>query len=47
MDTVHVDTVYNFERPVHAVTVDGFKISKTEITQEQFKAVMGYNPSRF
>jgi len=45
--TVHVDTVYNFERPVHAVTVDAFKIGKTEVTQEQFKAVMGYNPSRF
>ena len=47
LDTVHVDTVYNVERPVHAVTLDGFKISKTEITQEQFKSVMGYNPSRF
>jgi len=47
LDTVHVDTVYNFERPVHPVTVDAFKIGKTEITQEQFKAVMGYNPSRF
>ena len=42
-----LDTVYNLERPVHAVNLDGFKISKTEITQEQFKSVMGYNPSRF
>ena len=47
IDTVRVDTVYNFERPVHPVTVDAFKIGKTEISQEQFKAVMGYNPSRF
>jgi len=42
-----VDTVYNYERPVHGVTVDAFKISKTEVTQEQFKSVAGYNPSRF
>ncbi|MBN2288612.1 MAG: formylglycine-generating enzyme family protein, partial [Candidatus Glassbacteria bacterium] len=38
---------WNYERPVHAVSLDAFKISTTEITQEQFKAVMGFNPSLF
>jgi len=41
------DTTFNWERPVHAVALDAFKISSTEITQEQFKAMMGYNPSKF
>ena len=45
--TLRPDTTFNFERPVHAVTVDAFKIGKTEVTQEQFKSVTGYNPSRF
>jgi len=34
-------------RPVHRVTLDAFQISATEITQAQFKSVMGYNPSYF
>ncbi|OGG04672.1 MAG: hypothetical protein A3F83_02710 [Candidatus Glassbacteria bacterium RIFCSPLOWO2_12_FULL_58_11] len=38
---------YNPERPVHSVTVQGFKISTREITQEQYKAVMGVNPSKY
>ena len=42
-----VDTVYNLERPVHAVTLDAFKIGETEVTQEQFSSIMGYNPSKF
>lgn len=29
------------------VTLEAFHISQTEITQAQFKAVMGYNPSHF
>ncbi|HUU27166.1 MAG TPA: formylglycine-generating enzyme family protein [archaeon] len=44
---IGVDTVYNYERPVHAVTLDAFKISEMEITQEQYKTIMGTNPSKF
>ncbi len=40
-------TVYTWERPVHAVTLDVFKISSTEITQEQYRVVMGTSPSKF
>jgi formylglycine-generating enzyme required for sulfatase activity len=39
--------VYNFERPVHIVSVSPFLISNTEITHEQYRAVMGLNPSKF
>ena len=42
-----IDTALNVERPVHFVSVSPFMISSTEITREQFQAVMGFNPSRF
>ncbi|MCF0187533.1 MAG: SUMF1/EgtB/PvdO family nonheme iron enzyme, partial [Bacteroidaceae bacterium] len=35
------------ENIVHCVTVSGFCIGKTEVTQALWKAVMGYNPSNF
>ena len=35
------------ERPVHRVNVPSFLIGKTEVTQGQWMAVMGSNPSRF
>ena len=35
------------EDPVHTVTLDPFLISKTEVTQAQYLAVMGTNPSLF
>ncbi len=35
------------ERPVHRVNVTSFLIGKTEVTQGQWRAVMGSNPSRF
>jgi len=35
------------EKPVHWVNINGFAMSKTEVTQGQWKAVMGSNPSRF
>jgi TonB family protein len=35
------------ERPVHSVTLSSFKIGKFEVTQAQWKAVMGNNPSDF
>ena len=36
-----------YERPVHEVCVDDFYIGKYEVTQEQWKAIMGNNPSIF
>ena len=35
------------EKPVHKVCVDGFWMSKTEVTQGHWKVVMGNNPSWF
>ncbi|MBF0136520.1 MAG: formylglycine-generating enzyme family protein [Magnetococcales bacterium] len=35
------------EGPVHQVCLDGFEMGKHEVTQEQWKAVMGNNPSNF
>ncbi len=35
------------EEPVHSVTLDDFYIGKYEVTQAQWRAVMGSNPSYF
>jgi len=35
------------EKPVHSVTVSGFYIGKYEVTQGEYEAVMGKNPSSF
>ena len=35
------------ERPVHNVTLDSYYIGETEITQAQWRAVMGSNPSSY
>jgi len=35
------------ELPVHTVTLSSFRISKYEVTQQQYLSVMGSNPSRF
>ena len=35
------------ERPVHSVTLSSFSIGKYEVTQAQWKAVMGTNPRFF
>ncbi|MBF0419485.1 MAG: SUMF1/EgtB/PvdO family nonheme iron enzyme [Magnetococcales bacterium] len=37
----------NDENPVHEVTVEGFEIGKYEVTQGQWKNIMGINPSKF
>lgn len=35
------------EKPIHRVKISAFKMSKYEVTQSQWKAVMGNNPSYF
>ena len=35
------------EKPVHQVSVDDFYIGKYEVTQAQWQAVMGNNPSKY
>jgi len=35
------------EKPVHSVTVSSFYIGKYEVTQNEWQAVMGNNPSNF
>ena len=35
------------EKPIHRVKLDSFEISATPVTQAQYKAVMGTNPSYF
>lgn len=56
MGAQHLDTAeFNYDRysqgdelPVHHVTVrEDFYIGQTEVTQKLWKAVMGYNPSRY
>ena len=39
--------VYSDEKPAHKVTLSDYHIGKYEVTQEEWKAVMGTNPSRF
>ncbi len=38
---------YNDEKPIHKVTLKAFKIGKYPITQKQYLAVIGNNPSNF
>jgi formylglycine-generating enzyme required for sulfatase activity len=38
---------YSDEKPPHIVSIQSFAIGRTEVTQGQWKAVMGSNPSRF
>jgi len=47
MGTPEADGGFNFERPVRTVTLSGFFMGKYQVTQEQWIAVMGSNPSFF
>lgn len=56
MGAQHIDTAeFNYDRlsqtdelPVHYVTMqEDYYIGQTEVTQKLWKAVMGYNPSRY
>ncbi|MCY7333365.1 MAG: bifunctional serine/threonine-protein kinase/formylglycine-generating enzyme family protein [Pseudanabaena sp. CAN_BIN31] len=38
---------YDTEKPIHQVTLKAFRMSKYPITQKQYMAVMGNNPSNF
>src|SRR3989338_5076446 len=38
---------YDNEKPVHEVCVDDFYMAKYEVTQKEWKEVMGSNPSSF
>ena len=40
------DTCSDSEQPQHKVTLDGFYMGKTEVTQAQWVAVTGSNPSK-
>ena len=41
------DVGYEWEKPVHQVTLSDYYIGETEVTQELWSAVMGSNPSEF
>ena len=41
------NSYYSDEKPVHTVTVSSFYMDKTEVTQAEYRKVMGKNPSRF
>ena len=43
--TPEQDDAYEDETPAHQVTLTDFCIGQTEVTQELWQAVMGYNPS--
>ncbi|MBR5638386.1 MAG: SUMF1/EgtB/PvdO family nonheme iron enzyme [Muribaculaceae bacterium] len=41
------DDAFDEEKPAHEVTLSPYYIGQTEVTQELWMAVMGYNPSYF
>ena len=46
IDGIPLDShTYDYEKPLHDVTVDSFNMLSTEVTQGLFEAVMGYNNS--
>ena len=47
MDDTLYTGAYHLEEPAHSVTLSGYYIGKTEVTQALWQAVMGSNPSYF
>ena len=45
--TSEQQNAYDYEKPVHSVTLGSYYIGETEVTQELWQAVMGSNPSDF
>lgn len=45
--TEEMNAPYDDEKPAHQVTLSSYYIGKTEVTQALWKAVMGYNHSKF
>ncbi|MDY4059926.1 MAG: SUMF1/EgtB/PvdO family nonheme iron enzyme [Alloprevotella sp.] len=45
--TSEMTNPYGNEKPTHQVTLSSYYIGETEVTQALWKAVMGYNPSKF
>ena len=43
----HGDVASSNERPIHSVTLDSYYIGECEVTQAQWRAIMGNNPSSF
>jgi len=41
------DDAFDIEEPAHRVTLSSFSIGRYEVTQEEWEAVMGTNPSNF
>ena len=46
-DGAGVEKRYDYTRPAHKVTVEGFYIGRFEVTQGVWRAVMGEEPSWF
>lgn len=47
MGALECDQIAEYDQPVHYVTLSSYHISRYEITQAQYKMIMGKNPSWF
>jgi formylglycine-generating enzyme len=47
MGDVLDDKEYDYEKPVHFVTISDFYMAETPITQAQYQAIIGSNPAHF
>ncbi|MDP1638767.1 MAG: SUMF1/EgtB/PvdO family nonheme iron enzyme [Candidatus Nitrotoga sp.] len=39
--------IHDSQKPIHSVSINAFALGKTEVTQGQWRAMMGSNPSHF